>query len=164
MKRVEFLEEYGTFLAEAGIVHFRAYEGCDVGRVHPASGVILEAPGLELWENSLSLWRVLEWLREEAGGRAVSVKRSCFRDPEYNRVCGGADHSLHPLFCAGDVEVLGRSPEWVVRRMLKHPEAGVLGIGLYGDFSHIDTRGLVVPSGGIVKWPARWGGRMRWWE
>lgn len=141
MTREDFLLSYGRLMESAGIRHFRAYEGCDVGRVHQPTGTVLEAPPVELWEKSLEVWRVLMWLRAHDGEAPVDVN-SGYRSPAYNAAIGGASGSQHLRFTARDVTKRGRSPLWVAKNLIEHPGGSSLGVGLYKTFVHVDTRGF----------------------
>lgn len=169
LNRATFLLSYGLFLRAHRILHFRAYEACDVGRRKRKGGRVvatLQPPPLELWVPSLDLWRKLEWLRDQAGGRSVHLS-SGYRDPVYNLAIGGVDDSTHTYLIAGDLTVDGWSPLRTAQVLASHPDAHLLGIGLYQTFTHLDVRGMVPP--GFLREPkpipGRWFGKgvQRWW-
>lgn len=160
MTRTEFLLEFSLFLQRHGVTHFRAYECCDVGRIKMVGTepVILYAPPRELWDNIIPTLGVQEWLRAETGGGPVDVS-SGYRSPAYNAAIGGASLSTHKEFNAMDSLPRGWSPLATAVKLLEHPQADKMGLGLYATFVHVDTRGLI----GRVA-PARWGKPERWWE
>jgi hypothetical protein len=160
MTRADVLPRLQAYLDAAGIRHFRACEVADVGRARAlGDGRVarLKAPPAELWANALPTLRVLEWLRAAAGGRPVHVT-SGYRDPAYNWAVGGSSRSLHVACNAFDVNVDDEPSLALARRLLAHPEARRLGIGVYRAFLHVDTRGTLGRPA-----PARWGTPGEWW-
>lgn len=159
MTRTEFFLEFSYYLQRHGITHFRAYECCDVGRVKMVDGVAvtLQAPPRELWENMLPTLEVQEWLRAQTG--VPTDVSSGYRSPAYNEAVGGAPLSTHKVFNAMDSLPRGWSPLSTAVKLLDHPQADRMGLGLYSTFVHVDTRGLI----GRVA-PARWGTPDKWWE
>ena len=160
MTREEFLPRLQGFLHAGGIRHFRAYELCDVGRTRRLSDgrlAVLKPAPADLWAHALPTLRVLEWLRKEVGGRPLHVV-SGYRDPAYNWAVGGKTYSLHVAFNAVDVAAEGVEPRELATRLWHHPEARRFGIGLYGGFVHLDTRGTLGHRA-----PALWGTPDRWW-
>ena len=69
-------------------------------------------------------------------GKAVTVN-SGYRCEGHNTAVGGAKGSRHMLGMAADIAVKGTVPVEVAK-YAEH--IGVLGIGLYGTFVHIDSR------------------------
>lgn len=62
---------------------------------------------------------------------------SGYRCPRHNAACGGAQGSYHCKGMAADITIAGIAPSEIA----KYAESiGVLGIGLYDGFVHIDTR------------------------
>jgi len=151
MTKSDWVDACGQCLSDRGIKHFSALEICDVGR--ESRNTILEAPPLELLENAYKLIGILEWLRAKNGMSSVLIN-SWYRDPRYNAAIGGVRRSMHLTGGAADVVKVGCVPSEVADMLEDHPYAGLLGIGRYKTFTHIDVRGYVVldrPS------PARWG-------
>ena len=64
---------------------------------------------------------------------------SGYRCVSHNAAVGGATGSYHVKGMAADIRVEGVAPEDVARYA---ESIGVLGIGLYADFVHIDTRAV----------------------
>jgi uncharacterized protein YcbK (DUF882 family) len=92
----------------------------------------------------------LEVLREYLGGNPVSIV-SGYRTLSYNKKCGGALKSQHMEARASDIRVSGYTPEQVATAIKKLISLGKMkqgGVGLYGTFTHYDTRGTA----------ARWSG------
>lgn len=79
---------------------------------------------------------VLELIRQHFD--APVVINSGYRCEKHNQAVGGAAGSLHTKGMAADIVVQGVAPMEVARYAER---IGVLGIGLYGDFVHVDTRG-----------------------
>lgn len=71
-------------------------------------------------------------------GRAVVIN-SGYRCSSHNKTVGGASGSRHLKGHAADIAVSGVTPAEVAK-YAEH--IGVKGIGLYGNFVHIDTRTL----------------------
>lgn len=170
LNRATFLLGYGLFMA-AHRVHprYRAYEWCDVGRKKVGKNgrvlAVLQPPPLQLWVPSLKLWEVAGWLRDQA--RASVHVSSGYRDPVYNLAIGGVEDSVHTYGIALDVLVDGRSPLWVGQALASHPDAHLLGLGVYQTFTHFDVRGMM-PPGFFTETkpiPGRWSGKgvRQWW-
>lgn len=69
-------------------------------------------------------------------GKPVTIN-SAYRNETYNRKVGGVKYSQHVLGKAADIAVSGVSPYDVA----KYAESiGAGGIGLYKNFTHIDSR------------------------
>lgn len=81
------------------------------------------------------LLEILESLRLKLGKPITIV--SGYRTREYNTRCGGANNSYHLRGMASDIRIDGVSPIIVG---LYAASLGARGIGIYNDFTHIDTR------------------------
>lgn len=69
-------------------------------------------------------------------GKPVHIN-SGYRCPKHNKAVGGATNSYHTTGQAADIVVEGVSPAEVA----KYAESiGMLGIGQYSNFTHVDTR------------------------
>ena len=66
------------------------------------------------------------------------VINSGYRSPQYNKRIGGASKSQHMKGTAIDVSMAGRSNEFKKDFIVKASQQGILGIGVYGSFIHID--------------------------
>lgn len=169
-----FATSFDDFLQAHGVRHFVRAEVADAGRTTTldatdsekrlrASEILghalppgrytveLQPPSLDLWTNVLRVIEVVAWLRAE-NGAPVDVSGG-YRDPLYNVAVGGATSSQHMRMAALDISARGREPLWVARKLLEHPDADRLGIGLYNTFTHVDTRGSA----------ARWPRSNPWW-
>lgn len=82
-----------------------------------------------------ALVEILQRIREHFG-KAVIIN-SGYRCEKHNKAVGGASSSLHTKGKAADIVVKGINPAQVAAFAER---IGVLGIGLYDNFVHIDTR------------------------
>lgn len=92
------------------------------------SDAVLVAPRLVM---------VLQSIRSHFG-TAVTIN-SGYRTPQYNAKVGGVAHSQHCYGTAADISVKGQTPAAVAayaRELM--PDWG--GVGIYGNFCHIDVR------------------------
>jgi hypothetical protein len=145
-----------AFLRGSGIKHFSAREICPVGR--KAGPVTLKLAPPTIWGNILPTLRVLEELRGHFGKPVVVL--SGYRSPAYNEAVHGERASLHLSFNAIDFRCGMVTPLVLATWLDAHPDAAKFGIGLYGSFVHLDTRGMLGRPA-----PARWAGDGRiWWE
>jgi uncharacterized protein YcbK (DUF882 family) len=121
----------------------------------------------ELIPNIFPTLKILQLIRTDLN---IPIKiNSTFRTKEHNTAVGGSPNSLHLHFNAIDFSVKGftaanynnlvyrinarcyiTSIEFQEENRILTPN--IMGIGLYPNFIHIDTRGLLG-----FKVPARWG-------
>jgi len=112
----------------------------------------LEDIPVPLWFNILPTLWLLDELRSDLNEPVYIV--SSYRSPEYNRKVGGKSGSLHLSFNALDCIIKNYSSKEyrLVADLLKSCDLDFfglkikdssLGIGLYPNFFHIDTRGLL---------------------
>lgn len=154
MTRDQFLFSFGVYLQATHITKFRAVECCDVGREikDPNTGDLLaalRAPPPEIWGNIVPTLRIWEWVRLELGSHPIHIS-SGYRDSVYNaaiRPTPGAPKSRHIKFEAMDGSSSQSTPFEIAAKLEEHPDAGLMGIGVYRGFVHLDRRG----------WKARWG-------
>lgn len=66
------------------------------------------------------------------------VINSGYRSPQYNRRIGGVQKSQHMKGTAIDVSMAGKSNEFKKDFIIKASQQGILGIGTYNSFIHID--------------------------
>lgn len=115
----------------------------------------------ELLDNIIPTVRVLDLLREKYG-KAIYIN-STYRDKDYNKAVGGKKNSLHLDFNAIDFTVVNKKD---LKQLYETLDAwdktdnlfdflpkrtGNMGIGLYDNFIHLDTRSTL-----NRKAPARW--------
>lgn len=81
---------------------------------------------------------LLENIREAAGGKAVTIN-SGYRSPEHNAAVGGVSNSQHVKGTAADIVVDGTDP-LTVGQIAEHFLNKKGGIGVYKNFTHVDTR------------------------
>jgi len=99
-------------------------------------------PPSELWKNMPATLLVADKIAERLDESVVEVI-SAYRSPAYNATCpGGKTHSQHLRNGALDL-VFRSSPSKVaeVARDLRSQGVFKGGVGLYPDFTHVDTRG-----------------------
>ena len=148
-----------TLLQKNSIVNFTEAE-----ILHKNS---LSAIPEELIPNIFPTLKILQQIRTDLN---IPIKiNSTFRTKEHNAAIGGSPNSLHLYFNAIDFSVKGftaanynnlvyrinarcyiTSIEFQEENRILTPS--IMGIGLYPNFIHIDTRGLLG-----FKAPARWG-------
>jgi hypothetical protein len=116
------------------------------------NGVSNSAPPQNLWNNIAKTLAVLQRLRDEM--EASITLTSTYRDPDYNAAVGGEPNSLHKKFKAIDfVCAKGTPAQWAsklksyrgdtfINPADKQPFQFRGGIGRYGTFVHVDTRGV----------------------
>ena len=86
---------------------------------------------------STDLVKLLQNIRNHFG-RAVTIN-SAYRNAVYNRKIGGVSNSQHVYGTAADIVVSGVAPLQVAQYVeTVQPNSG--GIGLYGNFTHVDVR------------------------
>lgn len=77
----------------------------------------------------------LQFIRDYYG-KPVKIN-SGYRTASYNKKVGGAGKSKHLIGQAADISIKGVTPKDIARLA---EDMGILGIGLYDNFVHIDTR------------------------
>lgn len=78
---------------------------------------------------------ILQKIRDRFG--AAVIINSGYRCEKHNAAVGGVKGSRHTKGQAADIRVVGIAPA----KVAAYAETiGVLGVGLYGDFVHVDTR------------------------
>lgn len=118
----------------------------------------------KLIPNIIPTLRVLQYLREEENINFFI--KSSYRDPAYNKAEGGKPNSLHLDFNAVDFTIAESNyakKAWRLWQMYKKLNKwdtegyfdflgyGMMGLGRYNTFIHLDTRGTLGR-----KSPARW--------
>lgn len=93
--------------------------------------------GSDLIIIDVNLVSALQMIREHFKNPVLI--NSGYRTPEYNSKIGGAKNSFHTKGQAADIRIKNISP----KSLCVYAESiGLLGIGLYSTFTHIDTRGI----------------------
>lgn len=102
-------------------------------------------------ERTANLFKILDMLREWNPNWRVNMTyrgwNSGYRDAYVNARCGGVPDSYHMRGCAADIHIGGQddTDTALADTVLVAAEAwgleDKLGIGYYGDWIHIDTRG-----------------------
>lgn len=102
-------------------------------------------------ERTANLFRILDMLRDWNPDWVVNTTnagyKSGYRNLEVNAEVGGEENSLHTQGCAADIHITSEdaTDEALADTVLAAAEAwglsDKLGIGCYGDWIHIDTRG-----------------------
>lgn len=106
--------------------NFNSYEfRCGLGRPCSCSTILIDD-------------KLVEYLQKirDYFGKPLDIT-SAYRCPSYNRSVNGTTSSYHAKGMAADFKIDGVAPS----KIAKYAESiGILGIGLYSDFVHIDTR------------------------
>jgi peptidoglycan hydrolase-like protein with peptidoglycan-binding domain len=125
-----------------GLTAFTANEFLVKGGAHASNHLNTDPPEV-LWPNIVKTVQVLVELKKRLGNAAVTLN-SVYRSRAYNESVGGARDSQHMKFTAADIVVHdGRAPSDWARALHGMRNAAFFsgGIGLYGSFVHVDTRG-----------------------
>lgn len=150
-----YKRDFFEFIGRLNLVHFDAEEFLALGGQH-FSGRCKGKNGFpprSLWPNIVETAKVLDDLREKLGSPVRT--NSVYRTPAYNDCLSGtAANSFHMKFNAVDFQCEDGNPPTHWAKVLKGMrDAGRFkgGIGVYGTFVHVDTRGF----------NAHWGPKMR---
>lgn len=120
--------------------HFHIDEfSCKCGQCEFRNGVI------KPYHIDPHLIKVLEYVRK-AFNSPVSIT-SGRRCVDHNRAVGGVSKSQHLNGTAADIVVADRDTRHVFQLLLNHPNAEQMGLGIYNQFVHVDTRGYKVRWG-----------------
>lgn len=102
-------------------------------------------------EKTANLFRLLDHLRDENENWVINYtsrnEKSGFRDEEVNRLCGGDPNSYHLKGCAADIHIAsedltGEELAEIVQEAANGLDLGdSIGLGVYEDWIHVDTRG-----------------------
>ena len=84
------------------------------------------------------LVKLLENIREASGGKSVTIN-SGYRSPGHNKAVGGVSNSQHVKGTAADIVVADTDP-LTVGQIAEYYLNKKGGIGVYGSFTHVDTR------------------------
>lgn len=104
-------------------------------------GIANSLPPRELWRAMPATLFVADEIRERLG-LPLKLITSAYRNPTYNRACGGASQSWHTKNCALDlVYEGGPRAAYAIAEDLRREGFFEGGIGLYQTFIHLDTRG-----------------------
>ena len=104
------------------------------------NGVFNDTPPLERWHHILPTVRLVERVRDQFGATTL---HSAYRSLTYNLAIGGAGDSRHTHNDAIDFACAqGQPRDWAAfLHTLRDSGAFTGGIGVYGTFVHVDTRG-----------------------
>lgn len=137
--------DFADFISALGLRHFRSSEFLVMGGQNssgPCRG-LNHFPDRSLWPRITGTAKVLDELRERLG--AAIGPTSVYRSDAYNAcIPGAAGGSLHRQFNAVDFKCQdgNDSVHWA-KELKRMRDAGFFrgGIGVYGTFVHVDTRG-----------------------
>ena len=132
--------DYASFLAQFQFNYIRPHEIINPHR-QSIGQIANTLPPKELWSAMPATLFLADEIRNRLG-RPLKLITSAYRNPEYNRACGGASRSWHTQNCALDLVYEG-GPRDAYAIAIELREAGLFrgGIGLYNSFIHLDTRG-----------------------
>jgi len=131
---------YVDFLEQFDLRHIQPQEILNPHR-QTTQGITNTLPPIELWSAMPTTLFVADEIRERLG-RPLKLITSAYRNPTYNRACGGAAQSWHTKNCALDLVFEGGPREaHAIAHELRNTGYFQGGIGLYKTFIHIDSRG-----------------------
>ena len=132
---------YEDFLASFNLRHIQPLEVINPHR-QCTSGITNTLPPIELWSAMPATLFVADEIRARLD-RPLQVITSAYRNPAYNKACGGASGSWHTKNCALDL-VFDGGPRAAYDIACELRSEGLFrgGLGLYKSFIHIDTRGV----------------------
>lgn len=140
------MADFRAFIAGLGLRHFEPDEFLVMGNQNKSGSCKGKNtfPPRNLWPRLTNTARMIDAIRTEMQS-AIRIT-SCYRSPAYNSCIGGESASLHMQFNAIDFVCNSGTPEiWrrVAARLRDEVPAFKGGIGRYGSFVHIDTRGTI---------------------
>lgn len=99
-------------------------------------------PPRSMWKKMGPTLKVIDRMAGEMGLPVKSIL-SAYRSPRYNSAVRGNSNSLHKANQAIDVVFHGATPYYVasIARYLRKKRKFSGGVGRYGSFVHVDTRG-----------------------
>lgn len=139
-----YLDRFQHFVRGLNLRHFNAQEFLVLGASN-ASGRCSGSnhfPPASLWSTLATTACFADAIRARLGHSVIIL--SAYRSEAYNACIGGATRSQHKRFCALDIVPRGTSVSrlWEVARAIRAETPSFAGgIGRYGSFVHIDTRG-----------------------
>lgn len=131
---------YEDFIASFALRHIRPHELINP-HLRSQSGVENTLPPRQLWSRMPATLFVADEIRERLG-KPLNLITSAYRNPAYNKACGGASQSWHTRNTALDLVYEGGAKDaYAIACELRDEGFFQGGIGLYRTFIHIDTRG-----------------------
>lgn len=137
----QFLNEYAAYLAKQRLRNISVKQVIDA-HMKTRGTVRNTPPPRSMWKNIVPALRVADRIAAELRVPVVEVV-SAYRSPSYNARCPGAKReSMHTRNLALDLK-FATSPRNVAAMAERLRKKGYFkgGIGRYGSFTHIDTRG-----------------------
>lgn len=135
------INKLNKLLEKYDVKYFKAEE---LGKHYNAKwkGANFILPPESMWQRILPTLALADAIREDLG-RPITVI-SGFRDPEYNRIIGGATNSQHKEFRALDLQVNADHHLDLIsvaaKKVQEFRNRGIeVGFGIYPTFIHIDT-------------------------
>ena len=132
--------DYASYLSQIQLRHIRPEEVI-TPHFQSVGEITNTLPPPDLWAAMPATLLVADEIRERLG-RPLQRITSAYRNPVYNRACGGASQSWHTRNCALDLIFEG-GPQaaGAIAKSLREEGFFHGGIGFYRTFIHIDTRG-----------------------
>ncbi len=137
----QFLNEYAAYLAKMRFRHVSIKKVIDA-HMKSRGSIRNTPPPRSMWRNIVPTLRVADRMAAELRVPIVDIV-SVYRSPSYNARCpGAARESMHTRNLAVDIK-FATSPRTVAHMAERLRTKGYFkgGIGRYGSFTHIDTRG-----------------------
>ena len=134
-------EEAGLMIPTSGIKVFRRGENVQLSKNFHLSEWECKCGRCSTTKVDFAHVNNMQRLRDKLG-RAININ-SAYRCPTHNANVGGVSNSEHVQGCATDIVVSGMTPKAVADAAESFD-----GLGRYGSFTHVDTRG----------YHARWNG------
>jgi uncharacterized protein YcbK (DUF882 family) len=135
---------------------FKCKNGVEVPQaLIPRTQALAEALEIVRAEATIQFGQVLDDETHELRDRRLHVI-SGYRDPAYNKGCGGAPRSRHMKGDAADVTIDGMTPDQVadmINALIRAKKIPQGGLGRYVGWVHYDLRGTV------ARWDHRTSGK-----
>lgn len=137
--------DFTSFIASQGLKNYTAADIIPTfTRLNQKFNIRNSEPPRAIWTNIIPTLKVVDKLTDITGIKFEV--NSSYRSPAYNAAVGGEKNSWHMKFVAMDISSPKMAPPQVHSTLTQMRNSGVFsgGLGLYGTFVHVDTRGTNV--------------------